>query len=85
MFYSELHKSNGSDLANAKSILQLLPRSCKSMMANFCELFSNACLEPLEEEGAVFVFYTVHLARSKIVMRSNELFDHALEEPRPVY
>ena len=54
MFYSELHKSTGSDLANAKSILQLLPRSCKSMLTNFCELFCNACLRPLEEEGAVF-------------------------------
>jgi len=55
------------------------------MMANFCELFSNACLESLEEEGAVFVFYTVHLTRSKIVMRSNEVFDHVVETPRPIY
>jgi hypothetical protein len=44
------------------------------MMANFCELLSNAYLEPLEEEGIFFVFYRVGHSRSKIVMRSNELW-----------
>ena len=75
VFYAEFHKSAVSDLVNAKSIFQLLPRFRKSMMGNFCKLPSNACLELLEYRPS----------GSKIAMRSSELFDHLLGSPPPIY